>query len=360
MLKYLKSLHQLKIPANYSDCILVSGNQSADMDSCCSALLTAYLESSINANSSAASANSPVFTIPLIDIPRKDLRLRKDIEFVFKNLGIDSEWLLFTDDIPATESNTSLFLVDHNSPTIKGTVKKVIDHHAIEDPDADLESCDPHKVVQCGSCMSAVVNYYANGIHSQKVLELFRNDDVLAPLALAPILQDTNNFTRKVEDEDREALKYLSQFHFNLFSPAQNFAAMCNEKSNIDGLSPEDLLRKDYKEWGTIGISSLPKLFKKLLGNPNPEGLAQAMKSHAEKAHLEVMAVSGSGSVKKQHVRELAYYGPQDFDIAAQCPDLELKLRAEVDGVKFYDQINDAATRKQIAPQLRSAFDKYK
>lgn len=359
MLKYLKSLHQLKIPTNYSDYIVVTGNQAADMDSCCSALLTAYLESSITASSTSNDSKQTITTIPLIDIPRRDLKLRKDIEFVFRNLGIDSEWLLFTDDIPTTQPNTSLFLVDHNSPSINGTVKKVIDHHAIEDPNANLESCDPHILVQSGSCMSAVVNYYAKGAYSKHTKELFSTDDVLAPLAIAPILQDTSNFTKKVEDEDRDAVKYLSQFNFNLFSPAQNFATMSSEKSNIEGLSTEDLLRKDYKEWGTIGISSLPKLFKKLLGNPNSEELSLAMKSHAQSNKLDIMVVLGSGSVKKQHVRELAYYGPKDFDVAAECPDLQLKLRADVDGVKYFDQLNDAASRKQVAPQIRAAFSKY-
>jgi len=348
MLKYLKTVPQLRSTAE----LIVCGNQSADMDSCCTALMTAYLSTTVDGRPS----------VPLIQIPRDDLRLRKDIVYVLHSLGIDESWLLFLDDMSLTESS-KLFLVDHNAPTVPGEPVAVIDHHAIEDPNVDLSKCSPHRLVKSGSCMSAVVDFYAK---NSSTGDLFRSDPVMAPLALSPIVQDTGNLTQKVEDTDVEAVKLLRDWNpsLSLFSPFTQFSEMKAEKKNLEGLSARDLLRKDYKQWGTIGISSLPKLFNKLA--KKNYNIADALEAYAQESHLDVMIGLANGKRGPQEIytRQLAIWGPNKFDVAAACPDLELQLEGvqpTLGGrqVRFYNQRNTAASRKQVAPDVKRAFAEY-
>lgn len=351
MLKYLKTLNKVANSTAIADYTVVTGNQAADMDTCCSSLVTAYLE----ANAYGTKA------IPLIPTSRESLRLRRDIVFVFSSLGIEPSWLLFNDDLQPNE-NTDLFLVDHNAATTPGKVKAILDHHEFEDPNQSLADINPARIVKSGSCMSVVINYYLER-NETMLSELLLLDKMLAPLALSPILQDTNNMTRKVEDEDRKAVSYLSRYlgkDISDFSPFASFGVMKTQKDNLKGLSMRDLLRKDYKQWGTIGISSLPKLVEKLV-KKGAQDLPGAITRYKEEKNLDVMVAlaSGHSSRSDEYERQLMFCGQSDFDIAIQCPDLDLIFVSEMGNVKFYNQKNTAASRKQVAPLLRAAYRQF-
>lgn len=350
MLRYLKSLNRIASSASVADYTVVVGNQAADMDTCCSALIAAYLE--------ASEGNK---TIPLIPIPRDDLRLRQDIVFVFKSLGIETSWLLFLDDFEPTEQ-TNLFLVDHNSATIAGRVNSILDHHELEGPQQSLANINPARILKSGSCMSIVINYYL-GRNETRLSELLLSDNTLVSLALAPILQDTNNMTKKVEDEDRRAVSFLMRYIVSdngTFSPITSFGVMKKQKANLEGLSMRDLLRKDYKQWGKIGISSLPKLVEKL-AKKGAQDLPGALKRYKETEKLEIMVAlaSGNSSRNGEYERQLMFCGPTHFDIATQCPDLDLEFLSEKETVRFYKQRNTAASRKQVAPMLKAAYQRF-
>lgn len=332
-LKYLKNLRSLNDPLKYT---VVSGNQSVDMDSFCSAILTAFIQTELS---------EPA--IPLIPINREDMNLRKDILFLLKKLSIDPDWLLFAEDL-TPQPTSKLFLVDHNSPFIKGEVKSIIDHHEIEDRSMSLEGITPLKMVKCGSCMSAIINYFAE---KQAIKELFNSNKELPVLALAPIVMDTANLTARVEDEDTKAVKWLDQFSC-FYSPATNFHEILTEKSSLEGLSATDLLKKDYKQWGAIGISSIPKKLNKIFKTINKADFIGEMNEYKQKLKLEVLVAMGSNGGK----RDLVYLGPSEFDMAKECPDLELQKLETIDNALYYDQRNVAATRKLVAPALRDAY----
>lgn len=305
------------------------------MDSCCSAIVASYLWDCY--------AQPEGGTLPFIDIPRRDLRLRKDISWLFQQTGIDESQLLFRDDV-SLNPTSKLFLVDHNAPTNAGQISAVIDHHAAEGPKSD-PTPDPFVLSDSGSCISLVISWFRN-----RLPENFQWDPTLVALGLAPILIDTsaltNSKTRPVDVDIAEFLRSLNP-------TVDNFKVLKSEKDSVEGFSSIDLLKKDYKQWGSLGISSLPKRFAKILGS-FPD-LTDAMQQFRKEQGIKILLVAASGKVKQEYGRELAILG--DFDVS-NVPMLKLQFLHETNGVKFYDQLNSDASRKQIAPEFRRVLEK--
>ena len=314
---------------------VVTGNQALDLDSFCSSLLTAYFET----------LNGRQCT-PLIPIDREDLRLRKDVELILTRLDINMDSLLFLDEF-STNTETPLFLVDHNLQFMQGKVTGIIDHHAPESDKTMDDNINPMVLSRCSSAMSLVLKYYNEKLDLKK---LFASDPMLAPLAFAPIAIDTSNFFN-MKPEDITAYQFLANF-INQIPDTITFQTVRDARKDITGLSYSDLLRKDFKQWEEIGISTLPKRFHKL----DLEELSCAMIDYKNKLGLEVLAAMACG--KKG--RDFAYLGPKEFDVVTACSDMELILQKEVNGVQFFSQMQTTYSRKMVAPILRQAYAKFK
>lgn len=227
--------------------ILVIGNMAADMDSISSALALA----------------SALGYHPLINIPREELSLRKDVLYLFQLLNIDPSTLHFREDMThLLGPSTEVILVDHNvlSPDQQHLiphVRKIIDHH--KDEKIDYPKLESKIISKTGS-------------NATLILELIQQllTPELALLLLAPLLLDTSNFqdTRKVTAKDRKALQTL----LPLANPPPDFyETLLENKLCADPARPDLLLKKDcklYQEGGlTYGISSLPKSISWTLDN---------------------------------------------------------------------------------------------
>lgn len=314
--------------------VYVLGNESADMDSCCSALVAAYLWDCY--------AQPKGGTLPLINIPRHDLRLRKDICWLFQSTGIEESQLLFRDDVALTPTS-KLFLVDHNSPTNPGKVVAVLDHHASEGAQTN-PAPDPFVLSDCGSCMSLVVSWFRGHLPSD-----FHWDQPLVTLGLAPLLIDTAALTNaKTRPLDQEVARFLR----SLGPIVDDFNVLKKQKDSVEGFSSVELLRKDYKQWGRLGISSLPKRFVKIM-DAFPD-LTSAMHQFRREKDIDLLLVAASGKTNGVYGRELAILG--DFDVS-MVPTLKLHASYESNDVIFYDQINSEASRKQIAPEFRRVLE---
>lgn len=331
MLKYLASAAKA-VPAGKTGPLVVVGNESADMDSLCSAVAGAYLYK--------CAFNRP--TVPLFNIPRKDFALRKDIQWLFESVGITSDTMLFKDEVTLS-SETPLFLVDHNFPTVQGTVEAIIDHHDLEG--AQPDHADPYLREKSGSCVSLIVDYFR-----ERVPESVFDDEAFVHLAMAPILMDTQELTQKTESVDKRSAEFLRSKAPQLDTSAL-FTKVREMKKSIEGLTALDVLNKDYKQWGKLGISSLPITFEKLL--VQLPDLPKAMVEWKAERNLDVCVAMTNGKVKGAWTRQLAIVKP-DFDVAKSLPDLQLVFKQEIDGVLFFTQENLAASRKQVAPAFRT------
>lgn len=339
MLRFLKNIKNV-VPS--SKTLFFVGNQSADMDSCCSAIVGAYLYSNVKTHNFDQ-------IVPYIDIPSNELRLRPDIKWLFDTLQI-TPYLVFKDDpkIQLT-ADSNLFLVDHNFPTVKGKVHGIIDHHKLE---GDVENDGPKVLRTSGSCMSLIIDYFSSRVPA----ELWKNDDVLVALSLSPILQDTRNLTveDKVEPVDVSSAKFISQFNPFGGNIEAAYLEFRNRKKDITGFSASDVLKKDFKQWDDVGISSLPGLFEDLVV-PYPN-LSQVIKKFREDHHLKCYLALASGKTPKpakQYTREIAIIG-NTFDPVESFPELQLSLIKSEDGVSYYNQGVITANRKVIAPLVRN------
>ncbi|KAL8936733.1 MAG: hypothetical protein Q9216_004774 [Gyalolechia sp. 2 TL-2023] len=403
---------------------IVTGNESADLDSLTSSILYAYIRSL----APPRNAFSPLY-VPLLNIPAADVSLRPEFYTLFNHANINASHLVTLDDLP-TEGNSALkaentrwILVDHNK--LQGNLGKeygdrvfgVIDHH--EDEGAVRQDTDPEPrvVEKCGSCTSLVIRtlrsswesssdgsslssgggYGQDGLMINDASVTRTWDAQIAKMALASILIDTANLTAegKVEQTDREAVKYLeAKIYLSSRSAAQwnrdKFYKEMNEaKRNIDGLSFNDILRKDYKQWTekglNLGMSSVVKpldfLAGKAINNSSEDKEDQFVTAIADfmaERDLTVFAImttstSSSGEFQRELYIQALSSGHAAASTFAKEAVQELQLKdhsvpalSEKPGAmqpssegpwrKIWLQKDVTKSRKQVAPLLRKAI----
>ncbi len=278
-------------------------------------------------------AFTPLY-IPLLNIPAADLQLRPEFTELFRHADISAEDLVTLDNLPSLNNiaevlrpeDTRWILVDHNKlqgglgSVYSSRVHGVIDHHDDEDALPHDTDPEPRVIEKCGSCTSLVVRTLRSSWDAisrsasssspphpssqsqdrslpqgdSKVTKEWEAQ--LAKTALASILIDTENLTAegKVEAADTDAVQYLeSKIHSSAqddsatsWDRTQLYNDLHTAKQNIDSLSLNDILRKDYKQWPsktnpstTLGISSVVKPLSFLVAKA-----AQECPDHTENA----------------------------------------------------------------------------
>ena len=115
--------------------ILVSGNQSGDLDS----LVSAYVKSEII----RIKSQSVEEVLALFCFPRRLWALRAEAIRLFQKYDVNLDHILFIDDLEsldlkryAAENQLKIILVDHNSPeseleAYSNCIVEIIDHHKI-------------------------------------------------------------------------------------------------------------------------------------------------------------------------------------------------------------------------------------
>ncbi|KAI0031514.1 hypothetical protein K488DRAFT_37867, partial [Vararia minispora EC-137] len=408
---------------------VVMGNEAGDLDSVASAFAFAWY----------ASTHLSQLTIPLLQTPREDLHLRAENLYALEHAGVKPDILLTGDEMPAP-TGESFALVDHNclaarfihisspperdisstsgrtpsSPLgVESKVTAIIDHH--EDEGAHLDA-DPRIVEPAGSCSSLVTRLL-------KAVPDISLPQELAFLLLSAIVIDTHALKDggKAIAVDHDAANWLiplagleSIFPSAFDQSKESGAARAlrelsdmlhSKKSDIEHLSPRDLLRRDYKEYTFTpswdpsyslhaGLATVPRGLKGWLADLRPRSSASA--SASGRAHenfwdacvaymdlqkLDILGVlttwrddSRFGG-RGRHRREQAWLvrsGSSGNDLQGRlwaglegCDKLRLKKKdgkrytCELEGFasRVYEQGDASATRKVTAPLLREIVE---
>lgn len=355
-----------------------------DLDSIASAIAYAWLQS----------PSRP--SIPYVQIHKADIVLRPENIYALKLAGIASpaDQLLTPDDVASYHPfpATKFSLVDHNRlgpqfTTDESSVEAIIDHH--EDEQAHL-SANPRIVSPAGSCSSHIALICPETLPRE-----------LATLLLCAILIDTDGLKPggKALQVDRDAaarLVPLTAIHDSSFQNVTSLhehpslkslnAMLSEQKADVSGLSPRDLLRRDYKEYiytlkwhpdtPTIkaGLATVPVRLREWAGDGQ---LVQAGVAYMQERGLAVLGVLTSFRKKNgkgKHAREMAWIVlgdhaaeieerlwaglEADGDIRVEVHDVfEVTAVDENVKVRVYKQGNANATRKVTAPLLKKILE---
>jgi exopolyphosphatase len=397
---------------NESFTSFVVGNESADLDSITSALVYSYIKSS---HPDARRTNT--LTIPITNIPARDLALRPELTTLLAHANLKPSDLITLDDLPSlSQSKISWTLVDHNALTgplaeiyssTPSTITACIDHH--DDESSVPATATPRIITKSGSCCSLITTHLhepwvqlalfsssigaANGQQSYLVIDdtayTSTWDAQVALLALGAVLIDTQNLTssHKITKHDVQAVKLLEAFiHMSpRLSPKYDREAFYKQldaaKSDISGLSLTDILRKDYKAWSEggveMGIASVVQGFPFLQEKADAEAgskdaMVRACVEFAKKRNLGLFAImtaftNGKGDFEREllllateegKVSEVAkkFVEKSASDLKLVELDQAVEEEAKVPWIGVWRQDNLEASRKQVAPLLREVM----
>ncbi|POS74610.1 exopolyphosphatase [Diaporthe helianthi] len=369
----------------------VVGNESADLDSLCSAVMFAYLRSH----------TQPKYTlhIPLANIPREDLRLRPELSKALSYAGVGAEDLLTLSDLDEVvkahglePKDTRWLLVDHNALTgtlaerFASRVVGCLDHHEDEGVVLQDTGDEPRVIRKTGSCMSLVVEYCQDAWDALSKTSTDEEGDgsldaQLARVALAPILIDTNNLKSKAKTTptDIQVVELLeTKIGDKSFDRKKYHKKLSKLKEDISQLSYRDNFRKDFKSWAeagmVLGTSSVPQGFKYMLENiGDQDTLLREFRAFAQDKKLDIAAIMTSSAkddgVFKRNLlvwglNENAVKAVQRF-VEAHKEDLGLEPFHHIDlsggdgqhEIRYcWNQHQTGNSRKQLAPMLRSAM----
>ncbi|KAI3397965.1 hypothetical protein diail_10041 [Diaporthe ilicicola] len=371
----------------------VVGNESADLDSLCSAVVFAFLRSH----------TQPKYTlhIPLANIPREDLPLRPELSKALSYTGVRAEDLLNLSDLEEAVKthglephDTRWLLVDHNAMTGSlaerfGTrVVGCVDHHEDEGAVAQDTADEPRVLRRAGSCMTLVVEYCKDAWEALSKASSHEDGDAyleapLARVALAPIIIDTNNLRSKAKTTPTD-VKIAEMLEAKIRDKKEHFDTkkyhkkLSKLKEDISKFSYRDNLRKDFKAWTeaglVLGTSSIPQGLKYQLENiGDRETLLREFRAFAQDKKLDIATIMTS-SAKDDGVfkRNLLVWAFNDKAVRAvekfveaQKENLGLEPFHHIDlsggdgqhEVRYcWNQHQTGNSRKQLAPMLRSAM----
>ena len=256
---------------------LVLGNEAADLDSVACAISLAYALHEANDDASRA-------YVPVVCVPREDFSLRADARWLLESVGVDVDALTFAGEIafsafssgPIVDDRLRLVLVDHNALASKSeyasfasAVDAVVDHH---DDEKKYPATAAAAVVPTGSCATLVaeplvLDRSALAVYSETATRVFRETgpptrlnagDPRAALLLAAVLLDTQNLNSRatrVHARDEAVAPILASLA-GTGDPASFHDELKRRRFDQSGLSPRDLLRRDYKQWRFVGAEN--------------------------------------------------------------------------------------------------------
>jgi exopolyphosphatase len=371
----------------------VIGNESADLDSLCSALALAYLRTHTPPNHT--------LHIPLANLHRPDLALRPELGAVLHRAGVQLDDLLTLSELEQAHvkpEDTRWVLVDHNALT--GTVKEkfasrvvgCVDHHDDEGTVPHDVEGEPRLLEKCGSCMSLVLQY---GTDTWTALPWAKDaggnvegdgkkewDAQLGFLALGPILIDTTNLTSKDKTTpiDTQAVEFAEKLVGKTGLPYDReayFKEITELKEDLSRMSYRDVFRKDYKKWTdnglTLGASGVPQGIDYLLEKiGDTDEFLSALRKWAEEEELDIACLMITMHPGGEFAREGLLWGFNERAVQAVRAFVDkngdtLGLETWGDGMldetsgekewrACWRQTSLQYSRKQVAPMLRKAM----
>jgi exopolyphosphatase len=220
------------------------------------------------------------------------MHLRPENEFVLRHCKVPSEVIIHPDTLPdgltiqgLITQGVNIALVDQNTlpPGFEGgTVTSIIDHHKDEGLHLDADRL----IKPAASCASLVWDRYKSRLEA-KGIALSAVPPELADMLLAAIGLDTDNWKEgkatEIDYKSTATLIPLSTFGSRVgdatgdATPVTSTSGippalwefterLIKEKTNVNGLSNHNLLRRDYKEFetrsGRYGVAVFPRSLK--------------------------------------------------------------------------------------------------
>ncbi len=337
----------------------VLGSESSDLDSMASSLMYAYYISK-------ARYEAGHLFLPVLNVPRRDFRLRPEAVYLFNDVGVKQENLLFIDEINLeklhSKGSLSLILIDHNrlaesQDKLAQAVEEIIDHHE----DEGLYPWSKRTIELVGSTATLV---------AEKIFQTEDNllDAQTGRLLSGAILLDTVNLdpeAKRVTPRDELIARRL----LKLTGTDQNelFELLQYKKFDVCTLRTVDLLRKDYKEWkiGKVkyGISSVLMPLKQWI-EKDPD-IVREFSNYAKSKELDLLLAMNAYNDPDFH-RELVVFSP-DRDLREKLhaffkeldlglDDLDPGKLKDAHTIAFFKQGNLAKSRKRLQPVLNNFF----
>jgi exopolyphosphatase len=340
-----------------------------DLDSIISSLLFAYWSTEFLAE------NDTTLYIPLIKVPHADLSLRPELDFVLNKAGIDRSLLVCIDDLVLDRDSAQLILVDHNQLTppfdAAWRVMGVLDHHV--DEHHEYPNMAFRQITMVGSCVTLVLDHFFKQFGSDWV------DPTTAILAMAPLLVDTIELkwelgrTHALDVEIYQVLKQVLQQQPQLYS-SNYFQEIEKVKSQVDGMSSKDILRRDYKQFEVngyhIGTSAVTWHFAAWAKRDSAQQIADTANAFAKNRQLdmEVIFTAFDHGANGGYRRQLAVLikNPKlkpvqealEQDNQVDLTPIDALNKESQSDIVFYDQNNVKMSRKQVWPLLKQLISK--
>ncbi len=340
--------------------LVVLGNEAADLDSMASSIAYGYL---------LAQLHPELTVLPVMNIPRADFFLRSEVVFLFHEAGINQNDIVFSDEVDFDKllSHADLALVDHNKlrtdfQKYSNKVVCILDHHKDE---GLYKNAVPRIVRTIGSTATLVAMEF-----SKFGVPLGQD---LAILLGGVILLDTVNLSTaagKVTNADREvAAKILPLCPI----PRQElFDKVQSGKFDVQGLSTNELLRKDYKAYQVgglqYGIASVHLSIRQW--QVMDSDLVAAFSEFAANRKLDLLVAMNFHNSPVFNRELIVFWQIDDGQIKLfkylQDNSLALTPLTSVDQkqtnngvITFYNQGNSAISRKKLQPLLENFFKVY-
>jgi exopolyphosphatase len=372
----------------------VVGNEAGDADSIISAITLAYVES----------VKGITEKTPIVSIPQADLETqRPETVLLLKLAGISnaSGVLLFVDQPVVTES-AEVTLVDHNrlADTLQQNdwkVVEIVDHH--HDQGMYMDTCSGTSRWIAFAHDKALVAS-ACTLVAERMEELWRKPypSSLGVLLLGAILLDSVNFSPqagKVTQRDRDAVQILlndtnwqelSQESKEVLQITSSsgpnttafFDALQDTKYDQGfwmSLSMRDALRLDYKEYtykdGLFGVSTvlmpldsfllkqdLIAGIQRFMVERNMDFLSIMLASENDDRLSRQLVLCGTESFPLTDMVQFLVYSDYDQDSLElmEMPSISIPPDKSGLSLRFFDQRNVEASRKQIGPILLEFF----
>lgn len=334
LIEYTKNCRKIFKPNNGIKVVI--GNSSGDMDSFLSCLLYSYF--------TYRKTNAIVF--PIVSFKRDELKLRGDIVYAISKVGLQDEDFIYWDECKEI-TNIKVSLVDHNaidndwlkSEGVHKEVVDIIDHHVDSGENTTESVSGKMEIEVSGSCSSLVLGGNEN---------LIQDDE--KEFCLSALLVDTGGMKRKVETFDSQVWEKMGG-NSNMVKYGEK---LIQKRKEVTGLKVYDLLRKDWKQWGELGIASVAVGVDhwQETSKQSVEEMEKDVKNWMKERGVKKMAVMTSWEEAGELRRELGLVEMKVGEVVKGMLQLQQRPDNLLEGIEWWEQKAVGKSRKQVAPLL--------
>ncbi len=303
--------------------IYTCGHTTPDSDSICSAISLAYLLNQIGREAT----------------PARQGELNPETQFILNKFGFEAPLL------KTSFAGEEIFITDYSDiaqapkDIDKATIVGIVDHHKL----GDLTTSTP---LECWIRPVGCTNTIVKEMYDYHKVEIPKN---IAGIMMCAILSDTVIFKSPTCTElDIKVVRELSQI-----AGIEDFGALGMEmfkvKSAVDGVSPRELILRDYKPFdmhgSQVGIGQL-EVIDLAIFDEVKDALQEDLAKLREEENLHTTCLILTDIMKEGTEVLVSSQDPSIFEKAFNC-----KL---VDGKVWIDGC--LSRKKQIIPFLEPAF----